>query len=174
MAEMPRFVLYEDGRPLFGYLSLSVWGTQLGIRAFALRQRYIMGEDVQLITLGYQGLTVLINHCWASVPVPGLDHPGAERPELASPPRLEIDRTEGTLALGADGWMRLFSDSGYQEWYFSEDTRPASRAAAQQHFIDYLESGAEFEASGAETLKTMGLVYACYQSAEENQTVDLS
>ena len=111
---------------------------------------------------------------WASVPVPGLDHPGAEGPELASPPRLEIDGTEGTLALGADGWMRLFSDGGYQEWYFSEDTWPASRAAAQQHFIDCLESGAEFETSGAETLRTMGLVYACYQSAKENQTVDLS
>jgi len=40
--------------------------------------------------------------------------------------------------------------------------------------MDCLESGAEFETSGAETLKAMGLVYAGYQSAEENQTVDLS
>ncbi len=87
---------------------------------------------------------------------------------------MEIDGTEGTLALGGDSWMRLFSDSGYQEWCFSEDTRPTSRAAAQQHFIDCLESGAEFETSAAETLKTMGLVYAYYQSAEENQTADLS
>jgi predicted dehydrogenase len=173
MAEMPRFVLYEMGvhyldtfRFLFGEPD----------SVFA-RLHYVspdvVGEDVQLITLGYQGLTVLVNHSWASVPVPGLDHPGAGRPDLAAPPRLEIDGTKGTLALGADGRMRLFSDGGYQEWRFSEDARPASRAAAQQHFIDCLESGAAFETSGAETLKTMRLVYACYQSAEEDQILEL-
>jgi predicted dehydrogenase len=173
MAEMPRFVLYEMGvhyldtfRFLFGEPD---W-------AFARLHHVspdVMGEDAQLITLGHQGLTTVINHSWASVPVPGLDYAGAEGPDIASPPRLEIDGTEGTLALGADGWMRLFSDSGYQEWHFSEDTRPASRTAAQQHFIDCLESGAEFETSGAETLKTMALVYACYLSAEEGRVVDL-
>lgn len=173
MAEMPRFVLYEMGvhyldtfRFLFGEPD---W-------IFAHLQHVspdVAGEDVQLITLGYQGLTVLINHSWASLPVPGLDHPGADGPNLASPPRLEFDGTEGTLALGADGWMRLFSECGNQEWHFSEDTRPASRIAAQQHFIDCLDSGAEFETSGSETLKTMALVYAGYLSAEENIVVDL-
>jgi predicted dehydrogenase len=41
-----------------------------------------------------------------------------------------------------------------------------------QHFIDCLESGAEFETSGVETLKTMALVYAAYLSAEEGRVVD--
>jgi predicted dehydrogenase len=43
---------------------------------------------------------------------------------------------------------------------------------AQQHFVDCLDSGAEFETSGAQTLKTMMLVYACYLSAEESRIVD--
>jgi predicted dehydrogenase len=76
--------------------------------------------------------------------------------------------------MGADGRMNVFSDHGHEEWHFSENTRPASRAAAQQHFIECLESGDEFETSGAETLKTMALVYACYSSAQENRVIDLT
>jgi predicted dehydrogenase len=174
MTEMPRLVLYEMGvhyldtfRFLFGEPD------RVCARLHHISPD-VAGEDVQVLTLGYQDLTVLINHSWASVPVPGLDYPDVAGPEIGFPPRLEIDGTEGTLALSADGWMRLFSDSGNKEWRFSKDTRPASRAAAQQHFIDCLESGAEFETSGAETLKTMALVYACYMSAEENRVVDLS
>jgi hypothetical protein len=41
----------------------------------------------------------------------------------------------------------------------------------KHHFIECLEGGAEFETSGAETLKTMALVYACYRSAEEKRAV---
>ena len=174
MAEMPRFVLYEMGvhyldtfRFLFGEPD-SVYARLHHVSP------HVVGEDAQMITLGYQDLTVLINHSWASLSVPDLDHPGAEGPNLSPAPRLEIDGTEGTLAMGADGWMRLFSDNGNQEWHFSEDTRPASRTAAQQHFIDCLNSGAEFETSVAETLKTMALVYACYLSAEENKVVELN
>jgi hypothetical protein len=98
-------------------------------------------------------MTSPTNQSWASLPVPSLDQLGEERSGIAPPPRFKIDGTEGTLALGADGWMRLFSDSGYQEWYFSEDTWPASRTAAQQHFIDCLESGAEFETAARKRSK---------------------
>jgi hypothetical protein len=35
----------------------------------------------------------------------------------------------------------------------------------------FLEDDATIETSGAETLKTMAWVYACYQSAEENRVV---
>ena len=130
------------------------------------------GEDVQFITMGYPDLTCLINHSWASVPVPTVDKP-EEKDDIAPPPRLEVDGTEGTLILLADGSMHLYSDSDHQQWQFSWDTRSESRIAVQQHFIDCLESGAEFETSGAETLKTMALVYACYLSAEEGRVVDL-
>ncbi len=173
-AEMTRLVLYEMGvhyldtfRFLFGEPS-SVFTRLHRISP------YIEGEDVQMISLGYQDMTCVISESWASVPVPGLDMPGTEPPEVNPPPRLEIDGTEGTLAMGADGWMSVFSDHGHEKWHFSEKTRPASRAAAQQHFIDCLESGDEFETSGAETLKTMALVYACYTSAEEDRVVDLT
>ena len=48
---------------------------------------------------------------------------------------------------------------------------PDAHIATQQHFIDCLESGQEFEISEEETIKTMAFVYACYQSAESNELI---
>jgi predicted dehydrogenase len=173
LAEMPRFAVYEMGvhyldtfRFLFGEPD-SVYARTHHISP------YVKGEDVQFITMGYRDLTCLINHSWASVPVPTVDKP-EEEDDIAPPPRLEVDGTGGTLILLADGSMHLYSDSDHQQWQFSWDTRSESRIAVQQHFIDCLDSGADFETSGAETLKTMALVYACYLSAEENRVVELN
>jgi predicted dehydrogenase len=104
--------------------------------------------------------------------VPGIDiSEGAQTGGLLS--RLEIDGTEGTLVMKADGSLHALTDKEHQQWKFSpEHTKPESHIAAQQHFIDCLETGAEFETSGAETLKTMALVYAAYLSAEEGRVVD--
>jgi predicted dehydrogenase len=172
LAEMPRLIVYEVGvhyldtyRFLFGEPS-SIFARLHHISPD------VRGEDVQLITMGYGDLTCLINNSWASVPVPGLDKPDADYDIRA--PRLEIDGTKGTLSLNCDGSMHLFTDSDHQQWQFSRDTVPESHVAAQQHFIDCLESGAEFETSGAETLKTISLVDACYLSAEEGRTVEPS
>lgn len=131
----------------------------------------IKGEDVQLIMLGYEGLTCLINQSFASVPVPGIDKPQ----ETGTPPRmahgLQIDGTKGTLILKPDNSLHLFTDSEHQQWQFPLNGMAESHIAAQQHFIDCLESGTQFETDGPETLKTMTLVYACYLSAREGRAV---
>jgi len=171
LSEMPQLIVYEVGvhysdtfRFLFGEPD-SIYARLHHISP------YVKGEDVQLITLGYQALTGVINNSWASVPVPGLDRPEADQRRL-SPPRLEIDGTQGTLILECDGSLNLITDNEHQNWQFSEDTIPKSHIAAQQHFIDCLESGAEFETNGLETLKTMSLVYACYLSAREGRVIN--
>lgn len=43
--------------------------------------------------------------------------------------------------------------------------------ATQQHFVDCLRSGKEFETSGSEYLKTLRVVEAIYQSAEQGQPI---
>ena len=74
----------------------------------------------------------------------------------------------------ADGSLHVRTDKEHQQWKFSpRHTNPESHIAAQQHFIDCLEIGVEFETSGVETLKTMALVYAAYLAAEEGRVVHL-
>jgi predicted dehydrogenase len=105
---------------------------------------------------------------WASVPVPGVDRTEGSRWRA---PRFEIDGTKGTLTLTADASMHLVTDTDRKRWQFHQDVQSESCANTQRHFIDCLESSAEFETSGSETLKTMALVYACYRSAEEGGVV---
>jgi len=92
-------------------------------------------------------------------------------PRRWNPQLLEIDGVDGTVSVRADGSVHLFTDGGHQRWTTPTDAIPRSHAAAQQHFVDSLESGAEFATGGEETLKTMVLVHACYRSAEEGRVV---
>jgi predicted dehydrogenase len=168
---MPRLALYELGVHYLDTLRYLFGDPDTIYARLSQISSHIKGEDVELLVLGYETLTCYIDNSWASVQVPGIDIPeGTHRGGLLS--RLEIDGTHGTLALRADGSLHLLTDTEHKWWTFvRQDTVTESRIAAQQHFIDCLESGAEFETSGAETLRTMALVYAAYLSAEEERVV---
>jgi predicted dehydrogenase len=170
MGDMPRLIAYEMGVHYLDTFRYLFGEPETVFTRLHRVSPHVKGEDVQLTILGYKELTCLIDSSWASVPVPGLDR--SERNWSVAPPRLEIDGSEGTLVLAYDGSMCLVRDDDRQQWQFTQDTVPESHVAAQQHFIDCLESGAQFETSGAETLKTMALVYACYRSAEQRRLVD--
>ena len=168
MAEMPRLIIYEMGvhyldtfRFLFGDPE-TIYARTHHISS------HIVGEDVMLITLGYGNMTAQIDCSWASRPVPGLDR-GKIKGDPA--PIFEIDGAKGTLILTADNCAHLFSDSGDQQWEFPQNTRQMAMITAQQHFINCLESGEEFETSAEDYLKTMALVYSCYLSAKEGRVV---
>jgi predicted dehydrogenase len=171
LAEMPRLILYELGVHYLDTLRFLFGEPDTVFARLHRISPHVKGEDVQAITVGYPELTCLINSSWASVLIPDVDRPRGGYQSLP-PPRLEIDGTEGTLMLKIDGSLHLFTDSDHQQWQFPPDTRPKAHVAAQQHFVDCLESGATFETSGAETVKTMALVYACYLSAAEGRVVD--
>jgi predicted dehydrogenase len=169
--EMERFITYEMGvhymdtlRYLFGEPNF----------VFARHHRLgpdMKGEDVNVLVVAYDDMTVAIDTSFASVEVPGVDRL-EENPDTWSPSQFRIEGTEGTLILGVDRSLTLVTDTDRQEWQFPSETFRESFASAQQHFVDCLESGADFETSGSETLKTMALVYACYRSAEEERPVD--
>jgi predicted dehydrogenase len=170
LADMRRLALYEVGVHYLDTFRFLFGDPQVVFTRLHQISPHMKGEDVQLLALSYPHMTGVIMQSWASVPVPGLDKP-AEPHDYVPAPRLEIEGPDGTLILNADNTMHLFTDSTHEQWQFSPNTRPDSCAATQQHFIDCLESGAEFETSGAETLKTMALVYACYRSAQESRPV---
>jgi len=172
MAEMPKLILYEMGVHYLDTLRF-LFGEPESVTARLHHvSPLIQGEDVQIILLSYSGMTALIESSWASVPVPGWDIPYDGREALIA--RLEIDGPLGTIFLGPDGVLHLYKDGEHQAWAFPDTTEPESRAAAQHHFIACLNSGAEFETSGRETLKTMALVWDCYRSAEEGKTLRIN
>jgi len=171
LAEMPRLIVYEMGVHYLDTLRFLFGEPDTVYARLHHVSPHVKGEDVQLITLGYTGLTCQINTSWASVPVPGPDE--VEKGDRVGSPPIEIDGVQGTLVYDRDSVLHLFTDGGHERWpLLREDGQPGPAAAAQQHFIDCLERGAEFETSGAETLKTMALVYACYLSADQGRVLD--
>jgi predicted dehydrogenase len=168
-ADMPQLLLYEVGTHLLD-VSRFLFGEPETVYA---RLHHIspevQGEDVQVITLGYPQLSVVIYDSWASVPDPDFDRPADQRRWY--PRRFDIDGTLGTLSLRIDGSIHLFSDDGRQTWKCPPDSMQRSHVAGQQHFIDCLINKSEFETSGEDNLKTMALVYACYRSAEQDRAI---
>lgn len=169
--EMPNALFYEVGTHLVDLTRFffgephSVYMRELTICP------EMKGEDTYVAVLGYPGLSVVFHDSWVSVPIPGLDRGRAKERWL--PRLLEIEGTLGTLVLKPDRTLHLFTDHDHQSWKFPINTTARSHILGQQHFIDCLESGKEFETSGADTLNTMRVVWAAYQSAENGQAVQL-
>ena len=168
-ADMPRLLLCEVGTHLLDVARYLFGEPQTVYCRLHKISPEVRGEDVQVITLAYPEMTLVIHDSWASVPIPGLDR--SEQVFTWYPRLLEIDGRRGTLKHYPDGQIKLFTDSGVKSWAAPQGAMPAAYRTAQQHFVDCLERGEEFETSGAETLKTMALVYACYQSAAAGQSV---
>jgi D-apiose dehydrogenase len=162
LAEMPRLILYEMGPHYFDLMRF-LFGEPESVHCRLQHiSDQVRGEDVLHITLGYPGLTAVINSSWASVPVGTVTESDQS---LIRPPRFEIDGTEGTMAVGDDGSTNIYTDSDLRTWRGSRDP-VESYVATQAHFVDCLDNGAEFETSGSDTLKTMALIYRAYESAE--------
>lgn len=167
--EMPRALLYEVGTHLLDVMRF-LFGEPESIYARIHRiSPEFKGEDVEAVVLGYPGLTCLIHDSWASVPIPAIYRPS--EPRKWFPRLLQIDGTMGTISVEADGSVLLLTDTSREQWTMPPDSTQGSHTAAQHHFIDCLESGAEFATSGADTLRTMALVYGAYRSAEEGRVV---
>jgi predicted dehydrogenase len=171
LARMEQLLVYEMGShwlDVFRYL----FGEPQTVYARLQKiSPQVQGEDLALLVLGYKDLTCTIENSWASVPIPGIDQLPGDKTGAA---RLEIEGTEGTLSLACNGTLHLYTDTDHERWHLPEDTLARSHVAAQQHFIDHLVSGAEFETSGAAMLKTMALIQAAYVSAAENRVVEMA
>jgi D-apiose dehydrogenase len=170
--EMPQLLLYEVGTHLLD-TSRYIFGDPSTVYARLHHESpEVIGEDVQVLVLAYPEMTLVIHDSWASVPVPETDRAAKEQRFI--PRLLEIEGTDGTLVIKPDGSIHLYTDQDHKSWEIGEGAGERSATAAQQHFIDCLESGKEFETNALETIKTMGLVYACYESAKAGRVVTIS
>lgn len=125
----------------------------------------IAGDDFALVTIQFGNLTCSIDMNWFSVVEPrGKVTHGIVR----------IEGDEGTLILDVDGVLRLYSDTNVEEWGYERTVIADSFTATQQHFVDSVISGGEPETSGDQTIRTMEVLMAAYQSGREERVVRLS
>ncbi|MDE3165549.1 MAG: gfo/Idh/MocA family oxidoreductase, partial [Acidobacteriota bacterium] len=101
--------------------------------------------------------------------------------ETASPRytfgEMRIDGMGGHITLDREGNLRVkrLGEAGYDAVYAHRDINFAGDCVygLQRHFTDAMLEGREFEASGADYLKTLAVVEAVYESAGSGQAVRL-
>jgi predicted dehydrogenase len=160
-SKMPRLVTFELGvhyldtlRFLFGEPhSLYAMMDQVGAD--------IEGEDLATIAVRFPHLQAQVVMSWASVPP-------RQYARQASWGEYCVLAEKGTLLLEVDGTLTLRTDQADKVIQFPEESELLGYLGAQQHFADCMLSGAPFQTSGTETLKTMELVFGAYHSAAKN------
>lgn len=163
-SEMPRLMVIENG---VHYLDTArfLFGEAQEIYAHVKRvSTQIAGDDLAVILLTFNDLSCLVDVGWCSVPVESADVTWYEA---------RIEGTLGTVILNKNGVLTLTTDSDQRSWSFSKDTFFKSFVTTQRHFIECLSFNKTPETSGTETIKTMALVFAAYQSADEDRVVKL-
>ena len=168
--DMPRLLLYES---TVHYVDTSryLWGEIAAVHSLHRRLNpNLIGEDFTLTTLTMaSGTTVLIDaNRYSEPPIPDPVCFGS----------LTLEGTEGQLHQGFDASIRVEPIEGAA--YVHEYELPAagyfgdSCRATQQHFVDCLLSGDEFETGGRDYLETtFRAVFAGYESAQTGDTVSL-
>jgi predicted dehydrogenase len=102
-------------------------------------------------------------------------NPSLARPEWALNETV-VEGTSGSLSVQVDGSLRFVSLRGKTEvkpvpMPPDDQVYLQGFLATQTHFIDGLRNDTPHETSGADTLKTMEVIWAAYRSAEEERTL---
>lgn len=163
--DMPRLIIFEMGIHLYDtarYLFNEPDAVFADLRRVSPE---IQGEDMALSLARFGPLTFLFDLNWFAI--------AEQQAGNVAHGRFVVEGSQGTAVLSQDGSLQLIRDDGQEEWHFPQDTIAQSFAATQRHFITCLETGQESETSGAETLKTMALVFGAYESANTGQMVRL-
>ena len=165
----PRFLIYET---LVHYLDSAryLFGDPAAVACLTSKiSPAIAGEDQALITLRFPGsLAGLIdgNRCSP------MDEAAPQGSHGMG--NLRIDGTGGTLWLDASGHITLEPRGGARANHLwpipSTGYRGDSCYLTQRHFIECLQTGAEFESHGGDYLRTLRLVESCYAAAQTGIT----
>jgi predicted dehydrogenase len=168
-AEMPRLILLEMGPHLIDTARYLAGEVRSVSAVIARCGEGHPGEDVATLLLRFDsGSLGLIDISWCAAA-------DVARPEWA---------LNESVVEGAEGTLRLLSDGSLERVGLDGRTRhipvplsPDDRVyldgyiATQTHFIHGLIRGTPHETSGAETLKTMDILWTAYESAEAGHTI---
>jgi D-apiose dehydrogenase len=133
----------------------------------------IRGEDMATIVLEHASGATSVVECSYASPI----HPDPF-PQLS----LQVEGTSGSLRLSPGYRLSVFSNGGASEtdvspavlrwstppWHGTQE----GVLRVEQHWVRCLRDKREPETSGADSLKTYGLVFAAYESARSRQAVE--
>jgi predicted dehydrogenase len=89
---------------------------------------------------------------------------------------MTVEGTEGKLRLEEDGSIYYTPRNGKErrhEYVIPKGWKGGCAVATQQHFINGIREGIPYESSGEQYLKSVRVVYACYESARRMQVISL-
>lgn len=126
----------------------------------------LRGEDVVTVVMRYSGMTALIEDSWS-----------AHGPNRSG---MEVEGSRGAMFLSHSRVLELHSASTgavEEQWDFSgsswDEQRPHVFAALFKEFLETVDGTRDRTAQARDNLKTLRLVLAAYQSAEEGREVTL-
>lgn len=135
---------------------------------------YIIGEDTGTVILGYDDFYGILDMSWASRRL--------LKQKLStevSPNHLEeliVEGDKATLKLYYSGKITIVHNDG--EEIMIKNLAPydheESHYRLQSHFISCLDSGEEFQTSGADNLMTLKMVFGTYQSSKTHSLIEFN
>jgi predicted dehydrogenase len=150
--------------------------------------RYLMGEATRLycqtqsVKPGIRGedmATILLRHPSGATSVVEASYMSKLHPDPFPRVTAQIEGTAGSVVLTPDYRMHVFSDGRPSETDVSPVMMPwatppwhgtqESVLRVQEHWVKCLREGREPETSGADSLKTYGLVFSSYESARTGE-----
>ena len=169
--EYPRLLMYETGVHFidtFRYLLGEMETVYARLRQL---NPVIKGEDSGQMIFGFSnGATAIFDsNRYNEIDV--------ENPRFTFG-KMRIDGSKGHLLLDNKGdiYIKPLGQATYRHDYPHEDKGFAGDCVhrLQRHFVENFVSGAPFESTGEDYLKTIKIVEACYDSADQGQVIQLS
>jgi predicted dehydrogenase len=126
------------------------------------------GENMVNVLLNYEDAVCYIEESWISRGIEeiGFHIEGEKATIFVDGEVFTLTRSNGTKTVIPLSHL-------YPEIYETGNIDCYSFQAAQQHFIDSLNNNTEPETSGEDNLKSLALIFAGYESAEQNKVVGL-
>lgn len=168
--DYPRLLVYETGVHFLD--TFRFLGGEIGSIYARLQKRNpdIAGEDAgQIVATFDSGGTALFDSS-------RYNEADCENPRYTFG-TVRVDGSKGHIELETDGSLTLKllgKESTPIDYIHSRDHFGGGCVYnVQRHFVDCMATGAPFECTGEDYLKTIALVEACYRSNESNQVVNV-
>jgi len=136
----------------------------------------IKGEDVStiLMTMGKNGTSVSVEMGYPEIPYEN---------DVFPQTLIFVEGDKGTAEITANYWLRVTTRAGTQSrryapaaYRWSDPTQPiidASVVVTNEHLLRAMRGEVQAETPAADNLKTIRLVWACYESARGGKTVHM-